>query len=335
MPTGNDSYVENTLEVLRAFLVSSYPIYKRKNIQSGLGLKKEDFNKKPYEGFNQTGTKRHDASSKMFWKRKYNLLYDYHIVELQSNERGKFYGITPIGIAYFCEYVEDIDSEIFESIFSHLKFWYEKGKPKEEKSYLDNLQNIIRAKSITNIPESEKEIKIEFKDTFSYFKVEHKVEDYIYLKLTYLPTFGMEIILSEFIYSKGSDGLDNDGTYTVISDSSKGTLNWTDKDIDGYTFNYLLSKFLIKAFLHTLYVHMQNITLPFQQNQKEFQELLKEIHPKNRKHVKKELNKYRSILKAFDQDHIGVVKEFQKEINKAVKLYTSAFESESKLLMLS
>lgn len=324
MPIGNDSYVNNTLEILRAFLVSSKPVYKRKNIQSGLGLKKADLDKLPYVGFNQTGTKKHNASSKMFWKRKEELLYDYHIVELSSNERGKFYGITPIGVHYFCENIEEIDSDIFECIFSHLKFFYEKGKPKGEKSYLDKLENITRNKSLRKM--SNFDVGFEFKETFLNFKIKHSVEDYSVIKLTYTPTSGMNILLSELLYPNGDVRLE-DESFTVISNTSEDTLMWTDKDVNGFTFNYLLSKFLIKSFLHSLY-HYNKISTSILNERY----LIKKDH---KKLIKEELKKEKTILKAFDNEGIKVVKEFQDEINNAVKLYTSAFESESKLLMLS
>lgn len=302
MPIGNDSYVNNTLEVLKAFLVSSEKVYASKKKISGYGLKKEDLNKTPYEGFNQKGTKKHNASSKMFSERKEDLLWDYHIAELPSKERGKYYGITPIGISYFCEHSEEIDTDVFEGIFTHLKFFYEKGKPKKEESYLDKLENIIRDKRIKNTPKAEKYIKKEFQNIFSYFKVEHKELDYIHIQLTHWPTSGMEVLMSEFTYSK-----EEGGYHCVISDTNRGTLDWKEKEIDSQIFNYLLSKFLIKTFLHSLYIVCQSL---------------------------KNLKEYSVILKSFNQEDIGVVKEFQKEINKAVKLYINAFELESKVYSL-
>jgi len=318
VPIGNELYMNNYFEVLRAFLVSSYPVEKRKNIISGYGLKKEDLDKTPEESFNKAGKKKHNASSKMFWKRKDDLLYNYHIVPLASNRRGKFYGITPIGISYFCEHMEDIDTDIFESIFSHLKFFYEKGKPKGEKSYLDKLESITRNKSLKENPDFD--VGLEFKETFVNFKIKHSVEDYSAVKMTYSPTSGMEILLSELLYPNGDVQLE-DEAYTVVSHSGEGTLMIIDKDVDGHTFNYLLSKFLIKSFLHSLYCYYKLMVLTFESTSG---------HSESKSLYKK----VKTIINAFDKDTIEVVKEFQDEINKAVKLYTATFESESRLLML-
>ena len=331
MPIGNDSYVNNTLEVLRAFLVSSYPIEKRKNIISGYGLKKEDLDKTPKESFNKNGSKKHKATSKMFSKRKDDLLYDYHIVQLPSNGRGKFFGITPIGISYFCEHMENIDSDIFESIFTHLKFFYEKGKPKEEKSYLDELESIMRNKDLREIPDFD--IGFEFKETFANFKIKHSVEDYSTVKMTYTPTSGMEILLSELLYPNGDVGIE-DELFTIMSNSNEGTLMISDKDVNGHTFNYYLSKFLIKSFLHSLYCYNKLIVSTLEETGESFYEKKPNILTE---YIKSELKlkKQKAILNAFDMNNIEVVKEFQDEINEAVKLYTTAFESEVKTLMMS
>lgn len=53
---------------------------------------------------------------------------------------------------------------------------------------------------------------------------------------------------------------------------------------------------------------------------------------KNKAKIAKELKIYQNIWKAFKKDSIEVVKEFQDEINKAVKLYTTALDSEVKSL---
>lgn len=316
MPIGNDSYVNNTLEILKAFLVSSYPIEKRKKVVSGLGLKKEDLNKRSAEGFPDGWSKKHNVSSKMFSTRKESLLYDYHIVELPSNERGKFYGITPLGISYFCNNVNDIDSDIFEKIYSHLKFFYEKGKPKGEKSYLDKLENILKL-----ISDKNNTIGVKFKEIFSNFKIEHNVEDYIFIKLIYSPTAGLEVLLSELIYSQG---FGEDGTYNVVSNSNEGTLLSVDRDVDVYTFNYILSKFLIKAFLHSLYFDSYTITSTMEQKSQH--------NSKNKAKITEKLKIYQDIRKAFKKDGVEVVKEFQDEINNAIKLYMDVLKSEIKPL---
>ncbi|MDH3204191.1 MAG: hypothetical protein OEL81_05900 [Nitrosopumilus sp.] len=329
MPIGDDLYVNNTLEVLKAFLLYSKPVFKRKNIQSGIGLKKEDLNKTPYDGFNQLGTKKHKASSKMFSSRKENLLYDYHIVRLPSNEHGKFYGITPLGISYFCEYSKHIDLEIFESIFTHLKFFYEKGKPKGEESYLKKLESITTNKILRDSPDAINYITIEFKEAFSNFKIKHSVVDYILIKLIYTPTSGMEILLSELIYSKGSEEEDDYGAYSLSSDSNEGTLMIFDRDVDVHNFNYILSKFLIKSFLHSLYCGTVQWCNVFKDNGKnKNKNNYDEIPMEHVKLVKTDLKMKHRILDSFKGEGFEVVKEFQNEISKAVKLYTTAFEKE-------
>ena len=133
------------------------------------------------------------------------------------------------------------------------------------------------------------------------------------------------IPLSELLYPNGNVELE-DMSYTVMSNTTDGTLMWTNKDVDGFTFNYILSKFLIKSFLHSLY-HYNKISTSILNKGSDL------IENDHKKLIKKKLKKEKTILKAFDNEGIKVVKEFQDEINKAVKLYTSAFESETEMIM--
>lgn len=307
MPIGNDSYVNNTLEILKAFLFSSYPIYKRKNIISGYGLKKEDLNKKPYEGFNKTGSKKHNASSKMFSKRKDSLIYDYHIVSLPSNERGKFYGITPIGISYFCQNIEELDSNTFASIISHLRSWYDKDKPESEKSYMKELDKVLK-----KIPENNTIVDRTFQEILSNLQIEEDLDagSFLRIGMNYRPTLGLDVLLTRLVYFRDSE---TNETYSLDFDSKNNPNFEFEKYLDVNKFNYYISKFIIRAFLHSLYSMSSMVC-----------DNLKDM-PKSEmpKLMKEEFEVHQSILDSFKGKIVIIVNEFHDEVIKAIQLQTT------------
>ncbi len=295
MPIGNDSYVNNTLEVLRAFLVSSEKIYARKNIVSGYGLKKEDLNKTHEKKSNE---KIHNASSKIFSKRKVDLLYNYYIVELPSNERGKYYGITPVGISYFCKHSDNVDTLTFEKIFSHLRFFYEKGKPKTEiSSYWkrlpeDKIYHIILQDILTKITTLGS-------DLYKMFSLAYE-----------LPTGGIDVFLTQIHWERDRN------EFFIDFDLEKKPNEKAKRLITSDTFNYLFTKFVIKAVLHTLYYTQ---VLDIQTLQKK----LTIKNSKNRVKIMKQIKQSESILDSFDKRGLLLVEKFNEDVLNAIKLHTN------------
>lgn len=244
MPIGYDLYLANSVEVLKAFLVSSYELHKRKNQISGFGMIKEDFGKTNRRGFNEIPIKSHKATSKMFYGRKSFLLQNYYIKGLESKERGKHYGITPLGIAYFCSNVKNLDNGLIQKIISHLKFHYDLCKPEKELSYIDKLENhwtklceIFGNETLTE----------HFRGIFSGIEISKNEDNYEHIECNYETFWGLKIPTVEYQIK--------DNNVRLILDSSINEIASFYYDSNEIEMNYNIAKFVISAFTHDLIHH--------------------------------------------------------------------------------
>jgi len=122
------SRIDSESEILRILLNANQAVRYHK-IQ-GYGLKDSDFDD------------RSNCSRRIFNHRKNDLLNSYYIRKLkQSDKRSTYYQITPLGIIHLCNSVNDLKDIPFTRIFDVLKFYYNKGKSTDEKSYMDKLKN--------------------------------------------------------------------------------------------------------------------------------------------------------------------------------------------------
>jgi len=238
MLIGDTLYVNNTLELLKGFIFDSYRVYRRKGILSGSGLKKEDFSKPE---------KNSKATTKMFSKRINEFLESKWVKRLEhKSNKNKYYAITPIGITYFCANYKKIDSRTIDHVMSHLKYFYEQGKPSEEISYIEQLKsswfelseifpesqlvalftnlfkNIEQEKTLTKENEPKLEITLKYKT----------IED-----LT-IPVIMYDIVNEE---------------YRLQMDKTIDDM-WTDYyyESNETKFNYNFAKFILKAFAFSI-----------------------------------------------------------------------------------
>jgi len=240
MPIGNDSFLDNSGEVLRAFLVSSKKVYRRKNKQSGYGLIKADFAKTQQISFNVNEPKLHNATPKMFYYRKADLLKNHYITELQSNERGKHYGITPLGIIFYVTQIKKIDLKTFDKIMSIMKFFYESGRPANEISYLEEYKESWG--KLRKVIKEEKLLEI-FKSIFS--GIDNEIESNNQITLSYESSYGLKTPIIDYMV------LDNE--YRIFNNSEMKELNqeyWITNKVEFY---YNITKFLLQAFAYSIF----------------------------------------------------------------------------------
>jgi len=238
MPNGDESYVNNSLELIKGFIFDSYRVYRRKGILSGFGLKKEDFN---------NPEKNSIATPKIFSKRIYEFLESGWVKRLEHKSgRDKYYTITPIGITYFCANYKKIDSRVIDHIMSHLKYYYEQGKPSEEISYIEQIQNSwfelsrIFSESqlvglFTNLFKDIEQEKFETDNNQSALSINLRFESILGL---ITPVIIYHIVNGEYRLIMDNTVDDMWTTYYYESNETK--------------FNYNFAKFIIKAFAFSI-----------------------------------------------------------------------------------
>ena len=264
MPIGYDLYLTNSVEVLKAFLVSSYKLHRRKNQISGFGMIKEDFGKTNRRGFNEIPIKLHKATSKMFYGRKSFLLQNHYIKELESKERGKHYGITPLGIAYFCSNVKNLDNGLIQKIISHLKFHYDLGKPEKELSYIDKLEN--HWARLCEIFGNETMIE-HFREIFSSIEISKDKDNYEHIECNYETYWDLKIPTVEYQIK--------DNNIRLILDYSINEIAPFYYDSNEIEMNYNIAKFVISAFTFDLIHHNFEEQKSYNYNPKDRQKLKK------------------------------------------------------------
>ena len=238
MPIGNELQLENSLELFKGFIFDSKQVLKRKGVLSGFGLRKEDFNKPE---------KNSNATPKIFSKRINKFLESGWVKRLEhKSNKDKYYGITPIGITYFCANYKKIDSRVIDHVMSHLKYFYEQGKPSEEISYIEKLENSwFKLSEI--FPESQ--LVTLFTNLFKNIDQEktltkeNEPDLEIILKYKTIQGLTIPVIMYEIVNEE----------YRLVMDKTISDI-WTDYyyESNETKFNYNFAKFILKAFAYSI-----------------------------------------------------------------------------------
>ena len=238
MPIGNELYVNNSLELLKGFIFDSYLVRKRKGVLSGYGLRKEDFN---------NSEKNSDATPKIFSKRIKEFLKLGYLKRLEHKSgKEKYYEITPLGITYFCTNYKKIDPRVIDHVMSHLKSFYEQGKPSEEISYIEKIESSWS--KLTTMFSDDDLIQL-FTSLFKEITQEetltkeNKPDLEIILKYKTIQGLTIPVITYEIVNDE----------YRLVMDSTISDI-WTDNyyESNKTEFNYNFAKFILKGFAYSI-----------------------------------------------------------------------------------
>lgn len=277
------SRIDSESEILRVLLNANQNVIFRKKIQ-GYGLKDSDFDDKP------------NCSRRIFNHRKNDLLNSYSIRKLkQSDKRSTYYQITPLGIIHLCKSAKDLNEIPFTRIFDVLKFYYNKGKPTDEKSYIDKLKNSwdvlekIFGRNWFVEPLNEITKTIELESNPNHYDI------HLYYEL-----YGLKVLINSFWISKDEIRM------KALSGEPEDFLYFSDV-VDNEKMYSLISKFIIKAFLHCIVL---DNTMD-----RERRSLLKSNVPE-----KKEFKNYQEEFLKFPESMLGIADEFTLELLNAIDM---------------
>jgi len=277
------SRTDSESEILRVLLNADHAVRYRK-IQ-GYGLKDSDFDDKP------------NCSRRIFNHRKKELLNSYYIRKLkQSDGRSTYYQITPLGIIHLCKSVNDLKEIPFTRIFDVLKFYYNKGKRADEKSYIDKLKNSwdvlekVFGKNWFVEPLNEITKTIELESNPDHYDI------HLYYELSH----GLKVLINSFWISKDEIRM------KAPSKEPEDFLYFSDV-VDNEKMYSLISKFIIKAFLH--YFVYENTT------EREMLSILESELPE-----KKKFKNYQEEFRKFPESMLGVADEFTIELHNSIEM---------------
>jgi len=297
MPNRQSSYVKDTRKVLTTMIESSKSQFYK--VPTGYGMTAYDFDSR-HENDEGIIVKSHDATEKMFRTRLKNEYFlERQLVKIiKSNKRGTFYSVTPLGIIYFCKMIEDFDNKLMENIFKHLRFFYEKGKPKSEYSYMNQLEQfwkIVSSKKWINYSVST------FKEIFDSIEMEYVDYTDLFLKYEFR---NILVPFSEFIIDNSEEAR---SVISYVNMDKEASFLSLGMDISEEKINYLISKFIIRSFFHKMIDRMSSL-----------HELLK-IQPEKKYHKKAIQLDYE--FSQIPEQFLEITDEFNDELIKIMKLH--------------
>jgi len=331
--TGNEEYESNTLEILKAFLCHSKPIFKDKRKLEGYGLKMDDF---IHKFKNENNGSYSSATKRMFAPRKNELLSNRYITRIRSKgKQTKHYAITPIGIAYLFQKLRppsNIVTELFNQIIKHLKFYHETTKPKlGYAKLLEDHYKIFQIHDNTK-PSKKKEINslgVIF-NIMKYVKITLYRYNEIGVKLSYPLNFDTELHYGEYLFTHKKIGSRTQKMYgqtvkvavinsKTITDqfleihlpSQKIEMNklTTDQQYIHTTEKEIYQKiatFIIKAFFY------QSIT----------NKIISYERAQNNKLSRGKTMKFKTEFKSIPEEYLWIVNDFHNELDNILMLNT-------------
>jgi len=220
--------IKGDVEVLSRLLETSCERRFWNKVQ-GYGLRESDFEKfKP------------DCSRRMFNHRKDEFLNSKFITHLRSKgKKSKYYSITPLGIAYFCQIQKKMDEHQFKKIFEQLRLFYKKYSEITQSSNLKLIKKTTEEiwKSLSGII-GVKELILSLTEVINCIKIDRE-EDTFEIKLSYPIVNDGTVNFRKFVYNKEQVQEFYHRPYM------SGLYTITVRKIDDLSFFYYMSEFIL------------------------------------------------------------------------------------------
>ena len=303
---GNEEYVNNTLEILKAFLMHGEPQGKDKRKIDGYGLKMDDFLHKFKNKNNESYS---SATKRMFAPRKNELLSNRYITPIRSKgKQTKYYSITPIGIAYLCQNFirpTNLITEYFNQIIKYLIFYHETTKPKP--GYAKLLENHHRMFQIHDNTKLSKKKEIfllwSLFIIMKYVKYDQYAENERSITLSY-PLDYTEINYGTYLFTHGEKNKDLFLELHIPSQKTsdklepfEGYSDTTEKEIYQKIATFIIKAFFYRSLTNKIFSHLFKIfENPSKSSTTQFNKELRIIPKEYLKIADDFLNELNSIL---------------------------------------
>jgi len=249
----------------------------------------------------------------LFRNNKKNLLKNYSI-RLIDAKNGKYYSITPMGLIQYCNIKESFDDYDISALLRFLEFHYNQSKSKHNPKLSVSLSKIINNTDGLDL-------RYKFHDVISAIKTRglgfHLMVDCVYKLYHVAVDPGLDVLVNSISY------FESDNEYFLKFDINLKKTTGKPKTITEETFNHLFAKFIIKAFLHSLYTFHLKYTYIFGPKSNRFIAIMEVGQfTKDDKELKKNIKSNNS----FDKITLDIVKQFNDELKSNVELHSKQLD---------
>jgi len=248
----------------------------------------------------------------LFRNHKKELLKNYSIRKIKI-KNGKYYSLTPFGLIQYCNSKESFEDYDIIALLRFLEFHYNLPKSKHDPNLSKSLRKIIKNTD-------DLDLRYKFHDVISAIKTRgegfHLTVDCVYKLYHGSVDPGLEVLVTSISY------FEPDIEYFLKFDINFTKTTVRPKKITEETFNHLFAKFIIKAFLHSLYTfHLKFIYFFGLKSDRRVAILGMEMM-KGEKEYKKNIKSNKS----FDKIALDIVKKFNNELKSNIELHSKQLD---------
>jgi len=262
----------------------------------GYGLKQTEFDDVP-----------------LFRNNKEKLLKNYFIRKIKT-KNGKYFSLTPYGLIQYCNSKESFEDYEIISLLRFLEFHFNQFKSKQDSKLLKSLNRIIKNTD-------DLDLRYKFHDVISAIKTRgegfHLTVDCLYKLYHGSVDPGLDVLVTSISY------FEPDNEYFLKFDINSKKTTRKPETIKEENFNHIFAKFIIEAFLHSLYTfHLKFIYVFTPRPNRRIGILSIDKMTKDKKEHQKNIKSNKS----FDKIALDIVKKFNNELKSNIELHSTQLD---------
>ena len=244
----------------------------------------------------------------LFRNNKDELLKNYYIRNIKT-KNGKYFSLTPFGLIQYCNSKESFEDYDIIALLRFLEFHFNQFKSKQDPKLSESLKKIIKNTDVLDL-------RYKFHDVISAIKTRgegfHLTVDFVY-KLNHGSIDpGLNVLVNSISYFEPNN------EYFLKFDINSKKATGKPETITEEKFNHIFAKFIIEAFLHSLYTfHLKFIYIFESKPNRRIFILSIDKMTKNKKEHKKNIKSNKS----FDKIAFDIVKKFNNELKSNIELH--------------
>jgi len=249
----------------------------------------------------------------LFRNNKDELLKNCYIRNIKTKS-GKYFSLTPFGLIQYCNSKESFEDYDIIALLRFLEFHFNLPKSKHDPKLSESLRKII--KNTDGL-----DLRYKFHDVISAIKTRgegfHLTVDCVYTLYHGSVDHGLDVLVTSISY------FEPDNEYFLKFDINSKKVTRKPETITEEIFNHIFAKFIIKAFLHSLYTfHLKFIYVFESRPNRRIFILSIDKMTKDKKEHKKNIKSNKS----FDNIALDIVKKFNNELKSNIELHSKQLD---------
>ena len=266
---------------------------------------------KKIKGYGLKQTEFDDVS--LFRNNKKELLKNYSIRKIKT-KNGKYFSLTPFGLIQYCNSKESFEDYDIIALLRFLEFHFNQFKSKQDPKLSESLKKII--KNTDGL-----DLRYKFHDVISAIKTRgegfHLTVDCVYKLYRGSVDPGLDVLVTSISY------FEPDNEYFLKFDINSKKATRKPEKIMEEIFNHIFAKFIIKAFLHSLYnFHLKFVYVFGPRPNRRISILSIDKMTEDKKEHKKNIKSNKS----FDKIALDIIKKFNNELKSNIELHSKQLD---------